>query len=754
MREIFLGVISGVITAASSFAQSPPDFRIEYDDCGRRQLRWGQVASADAYVLEYCPFCCADCLCNPWSGLWVPLGILPSNALSFLDSTLITRNWYRVSAMSQSTVLGSSYIAGDRLWAGSLSDRMIPIFPDVCDGQTLRFALSDTVVRPSQYEWRRNGMPIAVTAGPSFDFVIGAADDGAVISVAPAGDCGAPAAAWPALRVGRGLPSAGVIRWTGYQRRVHLRRHFPGVISNAGSVPCNTCFTPAVQADQDLDLMCIHDDDLRSNGATLRAGGYNLGGQIPTCLDDDRTDQYGYGCRADGVLDAPALMRIRVTRPGGCVKTNAPSVIVRSGQLILFSIDCSDPFSTTVEAAISLPAGPISVELSSSIPFLGVGPANDLTAEITFAPPSDCNGNGQPDSVDISTGQSLDRDGNMQPDECQTVHVPSQYQTIQQAIDSGSPGTMMIVAVAPGIYPGPISLNGRPVIVRGTAGAASTVIEGSSGQQVSVVRFSGGEPAISAIEGLTIRGGASGSPVFGTALVGGGVFGVDSAASVRGCIVEGNAAGFGGGMYFLRCSGSVAGTIIRNNSASSDGGGFQANQSDIRLTDVSIEGNFANSRGGGVHLVQGTSRFSRVQVRNNSCGNLVGGVSFSPSGTSPMSLELTDCVISGNSALFGFGGLATLGTVSAPVVVSGTTICQNSPLPNVWGLIIDQFGNQICDCAADLSTDGVVNGADLGILLNAWGPASPTAASDLNHDGSVNGADLGLLLSAWGPCPN
>ena len=37
-----------------------------------------------------------------------------------------------------------------------------------------------------------------------------------------------------------------------------------------------------------------------------------------------------------------------------------------------------------------------------------------------------------------------------------------------------------------------------------------------------------------------------------------------------------------------------------------------------------------------------------------------------------------------------------------------------------------------------------------GVLLGAWGTAN--AAADLNRDGIVNGADLGALLGAWGPC--
>lgn len=47
----------------------------------------------------------------------------------------------------------------------------------------------------------------------------------------------------------------------------------------------------------------------------------------------------------------------------------------------------------------------------------------------------------------------------------------------------------------------------------------------------------------------------------------------------------------------------------------------------------------------------------------------------------------------------------------------------------------------------DLSGDGRVDGADLGMLLGAWGTAGP---GDLDGDGIVSGSDLGRLLGAWG----
>jgi hypothetical protein len=65
------------------------------------------------------------------------------------------------------------------------------------------------------------------------------------------------------------------------------------------------------------------------------------------------------------------------------------------------------------------------------------------------------------------------------------------------------------------------------------------------------------------------------------------------------------------------------------------------------------------------------------------------------------------------------------------------------------------FGNHYVvwiDCApqvtaADLNGDGVVDGADLGLMLGAWGQFGGIA--DLDNSGVVDGADLGILLGSW-----
>ena len=49
---------------------------------------------------------------------------------------------------------------------------------------------------------------------------------------------------------------------------------------------------------------------------------------------------------------------------------------------------------------------------------------------------------------------------------------------------------------------------------------------------------------------------------------------------------------------------------------------------------------------------------------------------------------------------------------------------------------------------ADLDGDGSVGGADLAIVLAAWG--SKGGPADLDGDGTVGGADLAMVLAAWG----
>ena len=55
-----------------------------------------------------------------------------------------------------------------------------------------------------------------------------------------------------------------------------------------------------------------------------------------------------------------------------------------------------------------------------------------------------------------------------------------------------------------------------------------------------------------------------------------------------------------------------------------------------------------------------------------------------------------------------------------------------------------------CDCFFDLNGDETVDGAELTVVLAAWGTSGPEG--DINDDGMVDGTDVTLILAAWGPC--
>ena len=54
-------------------------------------------------------------------------------------------------------------------------------------------------------------------------------------------------------------------------------------------------------------------------------------------------------------------------------------------------------------------------------------------------------------------------------------------------------------------------------------------------------------------------------------------------------------------------------------------------------------------------------------------------------------------------------------------------------------------------CFADVNGDGVVNAADLALLLGSWGP-NPEPPAAFDNGGVIDAADLAVLLGSWGSC--
>ncbi|HMN97125.1 MAG TPA: hypothetical protein PKC43_11665 [Phycisphaerales bacterium] len=120
-------------------------------------------------------------------------------------------------------------------------------------------------------------------------------------------------------------------------------------------------------------------------------------------------------------------------------------------------------------------------------------------------------------------------------------------------------------------------------------------------------------------------------------------------------------------------------------------------------------------------LLGGTFQGHQSVCEATGCPQPIGACCFG----SGFCLALTeaDCALAGATWI-------GLGSTCADGNGNGTADACEAP-PGVFG---------------DLNGDGIVNGADLGILLGAWGGSG---AADLDDNGVVDGADLGLLLGAW-----
>ena len=92
----------------------------------------------------------------------------------------------------------------------------------------------------------------------------------------------------------------------------------------------------------------------------------------------------------------------------------------------------------------------------------------------------------------------------------------------------------------------------------------------------------------------------------------------------------------------------------------------------------------------------------------------------------------------------------------AVFIASSAPDCNDNGVPDDCDLAqggADINANGVLDaCEAiapgDINGDGVVNAADLGLLLAAWGSKNP-AAADISGDGVVDAQDLSMLMAAW-----
>ena len=203
-----------------------------------------------------------------------------------------------------------------------------------------------------------------------------------------------------------------------------------------------------------------------------------------------------------------------------------------------------------------------------------------------------------------------------------TLRVPDDFPTVQEAIDASVSGD--VIEVSPGIYPITESLDtlGKEIEIRGTLaedGSPLTLIDGQGETRLLVMN--NGETSNTLLRNLEFRNGAltgfgsllrvtDGSPVFedchfrnGESFYKGGASLVDGSSAVvfRRCLFESNTCFGGGGAVFVDDLSQVTfeDSLVRDNVAGAGGGLYVNGMASLSLQNTWVCSNFEDQIDGG-----------------------------------------------------------------------------------------------------------------------------------------------------------
>ena len=281
-----------------------------------------------------------------------------------------------------------------------------------------------------------------------------------------------------------------------------------------------------------------------------------------------------------------------------------------------------------------------------------------------------------------------------------TIHVPADVTTIQEALNVSEEGTTILVES--GTYfenlVWPEDVDGIKLI--GENGPEETILDGGGINRVILIRgdfdFSTSTQTISSetlIEGFTLQNGYVNNED------GAGIFAFEASPILRNLIVRENLGEgdevHGGGVYANEYGGMIEGCQFLDNrlntDSSADGSGLYLEAMyEVEINNCLFNNNHAqalrSSSGGGMHIASSLNPFvDSVKIKLNKCvltNNSVsteiwsnGGGINAGSSLRLIQLELDSCIISDNKSDLSGGGISNNGAI---ITISNSSIQNNT----------------------------------------------------------------------------
>jgi len=227
------------------------------------------------------------------------------------------------------------------------------------------------------------------------------------------------------------------------------------------------------------------------------------------------------------------------------------------------------------------------------------------------------------------------------------------------------------IQVCPGVYQERLSIDGKPLWIIGTAGAAETILDAGAAGSAVTVRGTAA-PGLK-LQGFTIRAGA-------TPATGAGIHCEGSTLSLLADVVTGNHADAGGGgLSADTCALDVSTTRFDGNQGFPSGGGALLVNSTGEVRDSQFVGNHAEA-GGGVAVVEGTVALRRNTIESNMSVLRGGGINHASTG------PIADNAIRDNMAGWTGGGAYL---AFHALQFTGNTVSNNTSANDGGGIYID-----------------------------------------------------------------